>query len=170
MLLCTCNRLPKNIIYFSLISSSALFLFLSFTFPSRNFHVVRFSRTISIALFFEQCKQSTGGCLWGMGVRGVTQLVLPELSLWTFNYILSAKSSKKRLAAHSTQRWTTVSFTRIARWTHSECGYTRWKPPLTVSSYKYKEMKTLFWAILQGKLVGGTTTIFALFHLFCVLP
>jgi len=104
IMLCACNRLPRYIIYFSLISSSALFLFLSFTFPSRNFQVVCFSRTISIALFLEQRKQSTGGCLWGMGVGGVMQLVFPELSLWTFNYILSAKSSKKRLAAHSTQK------------------------------------------------------------------
>ena len=150
MLLCSCNRLPKNIIYFSLISSSSLFLFLSFTFASRNFHVVCFSRTISIALFLEQCKQSTGGCLWGMGVGGVMQLVFPELSLWTFNYILSAKSSKKRLTAHSTQRWTTVSFTRIARWTHSECGYARSKPLLTVSVYKYTEMKML-WGRLTRK-------------------
>ena len=82
-----------------------------------------------------------------MGVGGVMQLVFPQFSLWTFNYILSAKSSKKRLPAHSTRRWTTVSFTRIARWTHSECGYTRSKPPLTVSVYKYMVMKMLFWEI-----------------------
>lgn len=124
MLLCAWNRLPKNITYFSLISSSALFLFVSFAFPIRNFHVVCFSRTIYIALFLEQCKQNASGCLWGMGVGGVMQLVFPELSLWTFNYILSAKSSKKRLAADSTQRRTTFSFARMARWTNSECGYT----------------------------------------------
>jgi len=144
MLLCARNRLPKNSVCFSFISSSALFLFLSFTFPSRNLHVVCFSRTISIALFLEQCKHCTGGCLWGMGMGGLMQLVFPELSLWTFNYVLSAKLSKKRLARHSTRRWTTVSFRRTARWTHSECGYTRSKPPFTVNVYKYMVMKMLF--------------------------
>jgi hypothetical protein len=76
-----------------------------------------------------------------MGVGGVMQLVFPELSLWTFNYILSAKSSKKRLAADSTQRRTAVSFTRMVRWTNSECGYTRSKPSLTARVYKYMVIK-----------------------------